>query len=346
MAGCPLADVFSTAALAWGHPGLARVAADLNAPLPASAAAPVRYRRILAAWPSLTAMAAEPGGERLAGLLASDEVVLARMDVAAEVLRQAGMPVPLPLPAQRLRAAIGWQRYARGPVSELHASCAADLARGALRLAAAATGTPPPAASHPGSPPVVRTQRLRLQQTRLQAAGAVRSACVALRAELQTAAAGLTRADDFVRYARRKIALAAAEIDAELTVELGVGCREPIRLPDGAAPRGTGLERRLSALVALAFGTGVALTLGRALGDLLPGSAPALAAGCGALGLASGVWMVRARRLLSERAAADRWAVEITAGLRSTLEERVFTRVLAAEVALLTSGPFGGPPPV
>lgn len=341
MAGCPLADVLSTAAVAWGHAGLAELAADLKAPLPPGGAAPVRYRRILAAWPSLTAMAAEPGGEPLAGLLASDEVVLARMDAAAEVLRQAGMPVPQPPPARQLRAAIGWQRYARGPVSELHACCAADLARGALRLAAVGNGTRPP----PVSRPDLRTRRLRLQQTRLHAAGAVRSACVALRAELQTAAAELARADDFVRHAHRAVARTAAEIDAELTVELGVGCREPIRLPDGAPPRGAGLERRLSALVGLAFGTGVALTLGRALGDLLPGSVPVLAAGCAALGLASGLWMVRARRLLSERAAADRWAVEITAGLRSTLEERVFTRALAAEVALLTSAPFGGPEP-
>ena len=62
-------------------------------------------------------------------------------------------------------------------------------------------------------------------------------------------------------------------------------------------------------------------------------------------GLLLGLWVVRTRRLLSERAAADRWALEVTAALRSALEDEVTVRFAAAEVMLLTSGPFGGSPP-
>ena len=96
------------------------------------AAAPVRYRRIASVLTELTGMAAGPGGARLAEFLAGDDVVLARMAAAAEVLGAAGMPVSRA--ADSLRMAIGWQRYAEGPVSELHRSCGLDLTRGALRL--------------------------------------------------------------------------------------------------------------------------------------------------------------------------------------------------------------------
>ena len=96
------------------------------------AAAPVRYRRIESVLTELTGMAAGPGGARLAEFLAGDDVVLARMAAAAEVLGAAGMPVSRA--ADSLRMAIGWQRYAEGPVSELHRSCGLDLTRGALRL--------------------------------------------------------------------------------------------------------------------------------------------------------------------------------------------------------------------
>ena len=96
------------------------------------AAAPARYRRIDAVLAGLAGLAAGPGGARLAGFLAGDEVVLARMAAAAEVVRHAGMAVASP--ADPLRAAIRWRRYAGGPVSALHRACGADLARGALRL--------------------------------------------------------------------------------------------------------------------------------------------------------------------------------------------------------------------
>lgn len=96
------------------------------------AAAPVRYRRMTAVLTALTGMAAGAAGIRLAEFVAGDDVVLARMAAAAEVLAAAGMPVPRG--ADPLRMAIDWQRYAAGPVSELHRSCGLDLTRGALRL--------------------------------------------------------------------------------------------------------------------------------------------------------------------------------------------------------------------
>jgi hypothetical protein len=100
------------------------------------AAAPARYRRIDAVLAELAGLACGPGGARLAGFLAGDEVVLARMAAAAEVVRSAGMAVNARprLSTDQLRAAIGWRRYAAGPVSALHRDCGADLARGALRL--------------------------------------------------------------------------------------------------------------------------------------------------------------------------------------------------------------------
>lgn len=96
------------------------------------AAAPVRYRRMRAVLTELTGMSAGPAGARLAQFLAGDDVVLARMAAAAEVLAAAGMPIPRA--GDPLRMAIDWQRYSAGPVSELHRWCGLDLSRGALRL--------------------------------------------------------------------------------------------------------------------------------------------------------------------------------------------------------------------
>jgi hypothetical protein len=86
-----------------------------------AAAAPVRYRRLT---------------ETLAAqFLTGDEVAAARMAAAIEVVRAAGMTVDDDVSAEaHLRRAISWQRYSRGPVSRLHRSCGADIARGSLRL--------------------------------------------------------------------------------------------------------------------------------------------------------------------------------------------------------------------
>ena len=52
------------------------------------------------------------------------------------------------------------------------------------------------------------------------------------------------------------------------------------------------------------------------------------------VGLLLTVWVVGMRGLLNDRAVLDRWVSEVTSALQSAVEERVATRVLAAEAAL------------
>jgi hypothetical protein len=52
------------------------------------------------------------------------------------------------------------------------------------------------------------------------------------------------------------------------------------------------------------------------------------------VGLLLTVWVAGIRWRLRDRAVLDRWVTDVTATLRSTVEERVATRVLAAETAL------------
>jgi hypothetical protein len=60
--------------------------------------------------------------------------VAARMSAAIEVVEAAGMAVDRDDEVgAHLRRAIAWQRYSRGPVSELQRRCADDIVRGSLR---------------------------------------------------------------------------------------------------------------------------------------------------------------------------------------------------------------------
>ena len=305
------------------------------------AGAPIRYRRVEAALDELAGRALGPDGARLAVFLAGDDVVLSRMLAAAEVMRAAGMAVPS-VPADPLAAAIRWRRYSDGPVSVLHRACAADLSRGALRLWDRRSPAARPATTGP-----VTVGRAGLHQSRIEAGAAVRAGCAALRAELQAGVQELTRAEDFLGQARQRVAGLAADVEADvearLTTLAGTSVRpDPAALPEEPPVRAAALETRLAALLGLTFGAGAALTVGRTLADLLPRWALTVSTGCALLGLAVGLWVFRARRLLSERAAADRWVLEATLGLRSALEDHVAARFAAAEVTLLTSAPFGG----
>lgn len=99
------------------------------------AAAEVRYRRATTALAALAGRAVGLRGGPIAEFLAGNEVAGARMAAAAAVVQAAGLPVEIGSTAdEHLRAAVTWQRYAGGPVSELHRSCGIDIARGALRL--------------------------------------------------------------------------------------------------------------------------------------------------------------------------------------------------------------------
>ena len=292
-----------------------------------------------------------------AGFVADDAVLRARMGAAAEVLSAAGAPDPPGCgPADHLRRAVYWQRYARGPVSAVHRACAIDLARGSLRLWAQAGGEVLEANRVPlGAQDAARrrlarapgiTARGEVQRARMQLAGQARAMCAALRAELQQEASLISgrgldafpgRVLSQARQAADHFGAAVAARSARLAGSAGLSA---VRVPDASAlgaylpqPRRSALENRLSTVVGTGFGLGVALTVGRVLADLCPGAGPAVRLGCGVIGVALTWWVVRARRLLTARAALERWVAEVAVGLRTAMEQRVLT----VESALLAA---------
>jgi hypothetical protein len=98
-----------------------------------AAGASVRYRRLKAAVTELRCLAVQ--SDDLARFLSTDAAVLAMMSAAVDVVEAAGVAVDRgDDAAAHLRRAVHWRRYSRGPVSVLHRSCGADIARGSLRL--------------------------------------------------------------------------------------------------------------------------------------------------------------------------------------------------------------------
>jgi hypothetical protein len=85
----------------------------------------------------------------------------------------------------------------------------------------------------------------------------------------------------------------------------------------------------------------VALTFGRLLADLAPAWTAAITAVSLLTGIGLSGWVIRARGLAAERAALDRWVTEVTAGLRTAMEERVVMQVLAAESAMAAEATAG-----
>lgn len=176
-------------------------------------------------------------------------------------------------------------------------------------------------------------------------AAQARSTCAVLRAGWQRDAARLSRADlgCFPDRVLRQTRAAAEDFDAavlawfdEVAVRAGlVGLELPPAPPVPAylaLPRRSSLEDGLSAVVGAGFGLGASLTVGRYLAEL--GATATTLTGCAGTGLALTWWVVRTRRVLSARAALERWVGEVAAGLRTALEERVLT----AELTLLTGG--------
>jgi len=195
-------------------------------------------------------------------------------------------------------------------------------------------------------PPTVRSLAVRskVQQSRVHISGQVRAMCTAFRTDLRNEAAEVTRrgVDEFCSRVHRRAADIAVELDASLSdrltrladgLELVAPPCPPLEsyLPRFYRPR---LENRLSILLGAGFGLGAALTLGRLLADFAPSRAPTVIAGALVAGIALTVWVIRTRRLLAERAALDRWVTEVTAGLRTAVEERALIRLVAAESAL------------
>ena len=101
----------------------------------AAVGAPVRYRRVRAALHELRTLAAQSGDDRLDAFLHSDEVVIAVMAAAVDVVQAAGLTVDRGDEADlHARRAVHWRRYAQGPVDGTHRRCALDISRGSLRL--------------------------------------------------------------------------------------------------------------------------------------------------------------------------------------------------------------------
>jgi hypothetical protein len=203
------------------------------------------------------------------------------------------------------------------------------------------------------------TLRGQIQQARVELSYFARNRCASVRGELQEDIAGLSRrrVADFQKYVQERLDDVVAEVAAgndahlaDVAQVLGVQLDLPPidRLPTFPASspqlKSRRLETRLMMVFGAVFGLGVALTLSRVVSGLLsrlqPGlNPPIVAAGiavCVALGLATTVWVVNIRSLLSDRAVLDRWVGDVTSSLRSVLEQMVASRILLAESILST----------
>ncbi|PRC43012.1 hypothetical protein C6A85_000000107535 [Mycobacterium sp. ITM-2017-0098] len=99
------------------------------------AASEAEYRRVCGVVDELHRLAVETRDEPLASFLATDDVVVAVMAAAVDVMVAAGVQVDAADDADaHLRRAVRWRRYADGPLDALHRRCAADISRGSLRL--------------------------------------------------------------------------------------------------------------------------------------------------------------------------------------------------------------------
>ena len=191
--------------------------------------------------------------------------------------------------------------------------------------------------------------RSQIQQARVQLAYFARNRCTSVRSELQEDASSMTRRrlPEFETYVGTRV----GEV-----VDRGRGGNHhntsPTSQPNSSSPRreppppppppavpppplkSRRLETRLMMVLGAGFGLGVALGVSRLFAGLAPGLTIAGLVAGGVIGLLLTVWVVGMRGLLSDRAVLDRWINEVTGTLQSTVEERVATRVLAAEAAL------------
>jgi len=190
-----------------------------------------------------------------------------------------------------------------------------------------------------------------LRVARVQLTGQARATCASMRADLRRDAAGLSRrgVDEFCSGVRRRSARAVAELDATLICladDLGVPSVDVAEASYPALetylPRfGRVRADRVTVALSAGFGLGMALTFGRLLADLAPAWTAAITAASLLAGIGFSGWVIRARGLVAERAALDRWVTEVTAGLRTAMEERVVMQLLAAESAMAAEAPAG-----
>jgi hypothetical protein len=190
--------------------------------------------------------------------------------------------------------------------------------------------------------------RSQIQQARVQLTYFARNRCTSVRAELQEDASNLgrRRLGQFEGYVRTRAGEVVDEVDEGITTHLSDMAAELTLAapPSAAAPpppevsapplKSRRLETQLMTILGAGFGLGVALVVTRLFAGLAPGLTIAGLVAGGLVGLLLTVWVVGIRGLLHDRAVLDRWLTDVTTALRSTVEERVATRVLAAETAL------------
>ncbi|HEX2286329.1 MAG TPA: hypothetical protein VHI10_16160 [Mycobacterium sp.] len=192
--------------------------------------------------------------------------------------------------------------------------------------------------------------RSQIQQARVQLSYFARNRCTSVRGELQEDAAQLSRRRlaKFEPYVRTRVGEVVDEVEEGITNHLGdvatelglqtaaVPSPSPPSPPEIPAPplKSRRLETQLMMILGAGFGLGVALMVTRLFAGLAPELAVAGLVAGGLVGLLLTVWVVGIRGLLHDRAVLDRWLTDVTDTLRSTVEERVATRVLAAETTL------------
>jgi hypothetical protein len=190
--------------------------------------------------------------------------------------------------------------------------------------------------------------RSQIQQARVQLTYFARNRCTSVRAELQEDASSTSRRKfgQFETYVQTRAGDVVDEVDEGIAKHLGdvateLGLSAPATPPPPPRPevsqpplKSRRLETQLTMVLGAGFGFGVALAVTRLFTGLAPGLTIAGLVAGGLVGLLLTVWVVGIRALLADRAVLDRWVTDVTSALRSTVEERVATRVLAAETAL------------
>ncbi|MEN3318360.1 MAG: hypothetical protein V7643_1761 [Mycobacterium sp.] len=190
--------------------------------------------------------------------------------------------------------------------------------------------------------------RSQIQQARVQLTYFARNRCTSVRAELQEDASnmGRRRLGQFEGYVHTRAEEVIEEVDEGITTHLGDVATElglpapvpplPLAAPEVSQPplKSRRLETQLTTILGAGFGFGVALAVTRLFAGLAPGLTIAGLVAGGLVGLLLMVWVVGIRGLLQDRAVLDRWVTDVTATVRSAVEERVATRVLAAETEL------------
>jgi hypothetical protein len=193
--------------------------------------------------------------------------------------------------------------------------------------------------------------RSQIQQARVHLAYFARNRCASVRSELQADASAVSRRGlgQFESYVRRRMGEVVDEVDEGVTQHLGdvateLGLTMPAypagrpSPPDIAAPpiESRRLETRLMMVLGAGFGLGVALAVSRLFAGLAAELTVAGLVAGGLVGLLLTVWVVGIRGLLHDRSLLDRWVTDVTGTLRSSVEELVAIRVLAADTALTT----------